>query len=330
MINRTQLILGALSLAAVVGLSGCSNPPHEKVEKYYLVATNTKIAYWQEAASGLSKAAAELGVQAEVAGPDDYNPKAQKDEFRRIMAKKPTGILVSPGDPELLVEDINAAIAAGIPVLTMDSDAPKSNRLAFVGTNNYQAGFMGGKLVAKKLNGRGNVIAFTIKNQANVTERLRGYEDAFAATPGIKIIETVDIHGDPSVAFDKVQEIIEKQKDKVDAYISLESLSGSEVAEVLDRAKVDGKLVMAMDTMASTLDWIDKGRIAATISQKPFTMSYYGMRMLADMRLYKLPSLTINFAQDLHSPLPAFVDTGSTVVDKSNLAAFRQNAAAGK
>ena len=167
-----------------MALAGCASAPHEKVEKYYLVATNVKIAYWQEAAAGMVKAANELGVQAEVVGPDDYNPKAEKDEFRRIMAKKPAGILVSPGDPELLVEDINAAIAAGIPVITMDSDSPKSKRLAFVGTNNYQAGVMGGKLAAKKLNGKGNVMVFTIRNQANVTERLRGLRGRLCRHPG--------------------------------------------------------------------------------------------------------------------------------------------------
>jgi len=158
----------------------------------------------------------------------------------------------------------------------------------------------------------------TIPNQVNLAERLRGYEDAFESFPGIKIVETVDIHGDPGIAFDKTQEIIDKRKDKVDAFISLEALSGCEVADVLDRKKVDGKLVMAMDTTGSTLDWIEKGKIAATVGQKPYTMAYYGLRMLADVKLYKPSSKAV---------LPAFVDTGSTLVDKANLAEFRQTAA---
>jgi ribose transport system substrate-binding protein len=321
---RIQQLLGGLALAGTFFLAGCGSPPHVTTEKYFLVATNVKIPYWQEAAAGLMKSAREMGVQAEMVGPDTYDPQKQVEEFRKAVGKKPTGILVSPGDAGLLVNEINAAIDAGIPVITIDSDAPQSKRLVFVGTNNYEAGVTGGKLALKKLNGKGNVMIFTIQNQANVAERLHGYQDTFASAPGIKIVEIVDVRGDPRIAFDKATAVVEKEKDKVDAFISLEALSGSEVAEVLDRNKVEGKLIIAMDTMPTTLEWIEKGKIAATVGQKPFTMGYFGLRMLADLHLYKLPSLSLKFAQDLHSPLPVFVDTGSALIDKSNLADFRQ------
>ena len=71
----------------------------------------------------------------------------------------PAGILVSAADPELMRDAIDSAAAAGIPVITIDSDSPKSKRLTFIGTNNYQAGQMSGNFSAKELNGKGNVIA---------------------------------------------------------------------------------------------------------------------------------------------------------------------------
>jgi len=324
-LRSSGLLLGALS-ASFLFLGGCGGGGHTSAEKYYLVCANTKIAYWQEAGAGMVRAARELGVQAELVGPETLDVKGEKDEFRRIMAKKPAGILVSPVNPEMLTEDIDAAIAAGIPVITIDSDAPKSKRLVFIGTNNYQAGIMGGNLVAKKLNGKGNLMVFTIANQANIEERLHGYRDALANHPGIKLAEVVDMHGDARVVFDKVTDVLDKSKDKVDGFVALEALGGREIAEVLDRKKVDGKFVVAMDTIGGTLDWVEKGKIEATISQKPFTMAYYGIRMLADLSVNKLPSLTMNFAQDSRSPLPAFVDTGASLVDKSNLADYRQAA----
>ena len=328
MTSSQKLLSGSIALLAFLSLSACSSAPHTSAEKYYLVATNIKIPYWQEAGAGMVKAAKDLGVQAELVGPETFSPEEEKQAFRSAVAKKPAGILVSPSDPKLLIDDINAAIAAGIPVITVDSDAPASKRLVFVGTNNYQAGVMGGRLLASKLGGKGNIVFFTIAGQANVEERLNGYREALEAHPGLKIAEIVDIHGDASVAFDKTSEIIDKQRDAVDAFVSLEAQSGSEVAEVLDRKSVSGKLVVAMDTMASTLTWIEKGRIAATISQKPYTMAYYGMKMLADAKLYPPSSLSMDFARNSQSPLPAFVDTGSTIVDASSLAAFRQAAAA--
>jgi ribose transport system substrate-binding protein len=77
-----------------------------------------------------------------------------------------------------------------------------------------------------------------------------------------------------------------------------------------------------MDTDRRTLEWIEKGVIAATIGQKPFTMGYYGLKMLDDLHHNKLSSLDQNWAQDSFSPLPTFVDTGTVLVDRSNVASF--------
>lgn len=308
----------------VILLSGCGGSPHSPQEKYYLLAANVKIPYWQTAANGLMRAASQMQVQAEVAGPDAYDAQAEQQELRRLvaMAVKPAGILISPADPALMKRDIDAAVAAGIPVITLDSDSPGSKRLAFIGTNNYEAGVMGGRVAARELKGKGNVVVFTMPGQSNLAERLNGYKFAFSESPGIKIVEVVDIKGDPRIAFDTTSAILEKQRDKVDAFVCLEALAGKEVAEVLDRNKVTGKTVVAMDTDEDTLKWIQKGVIAATIAQKPFTMAYYGVKMLDDVYHHKPPSLDVDWAQDPFSPLPAFVDTGATLITKEKVSDF--------
>lgn len=305
------------STILVLTLCGCGGgPSHQTTEKYFLVCANAKIPYWQEAGAGLVQAARELKVQAELVGPEIYDANAERDEFRKVVAKKPAGILVSPANPGVLTAEIDAAVAAGIPVITIDSDAPASKRAFFVGTNNYEAGRLGGQTLAKLLNGKGNVVFYTIKGQRNLEERLNGYEAVLESYPGIKVAEIVDMKGDPRIAFDRTTEMIEK-KAAVDAFVSLESLSGSEVADVLDRNKAEGKTLVAMDVAPNTLEWIEKGRVAATIMQKPFTMGYYGLRVLADMVLNKPPA-----AGDPASPkslLPVFIDTGTMLVDKGNV-----------
>jgi ribose transport system substrate-binding protein len=301
-------------------LSGCGGGSrHQPSEKYYLVCANPKIPYWQEAGAGLEKAARELGVQAELIGPETYDAKSELAEFKRIMAKKPAGILISPGDSSVLQPEIDAAAAAGVPVITVDSDAPQSQRLFFIGTNNYQAGQMGGKLLTKLLNGKGNVVFYTIANQKNLEERLAGYRSALESSPGIKVTQVIDMKGDPRQAFDTTTEMVEK-KAPVDAFVSLESLSGSEIAEVLERNKVEGKVIIAMDTAANTLEWIQKGRIAATLMQRPFTMGYYGLKVLAGIVLEKNTAVGKKATTDPKSPYPVFIDTGTMLVDKTNLA----------
>ena len=307
--------------ALMIPFLGCTGSQHSADEKYVLVATNIQLPYWKAASAGLTKLALQMHVRAEFAGPDNFDPKAEQDAFRKAVAGKPAGILISPADPELLKGDIDQAIEQGIPVITVDSDAPSSKRLFFIGTDNFKAGQMGASVLVKQLNGKGNVVVFSMPEQSNLKERLRGYEDTLASHPGIKITEVVNIKGDPRIAFDKTMEILKKEPAKVDAFACLEAVACPEVADVLDRNKVD-KLVVAMDTDPRTLEWIQKGKISATIGQKSYTMAYVGLKMIDDLHHNKITPLDANWAQDSFSPIPTFVDTGVTLIDKSNVDSF--------
>jgi len=312
------LLLGCLLLP----LLSCGTG-HDDNEKYFLISDNIQIPYWQTAGAGFTQAASQLKVWSKFTGPDNYDPKAQQQAFQQAVQQKATGILVSVADPTVLQDDIDHAIAAGIPVITVDSDAPTSKRLFFIGTDNYQAGLIGGRRLAKELNGKGNVAVFTIPETSNMKERLRGYRDALEAFPEIKITHIVDFKGDPRVTFDNATQIIgQDKKERTDAFVCLEALSGKEVATVLNNNGVKGKIVIAMDTDPDTLEWIRKGVIAATISQKPFTMTFVGLQMLDNLYHHKLKTLDADWAKDSFSPVPSFVDTGSSLVDKNNVDAF--------
>ena len=151
------LLMGLLPLC-----TGCMR--HSKSEHFYLVATSVKHQYWQSAWAGFSKAADQYGVTVDMRGPDGFDPQDEVNEFRQVVALKPAGILVSVANEKLMQPEIDAAVAQGIPVITIDSDAPSSHRLFFIGTNNLQAGRLGGARVAAKLNGKGNVV-FDFVNQ---------------------------------------------------------------------------------------------------------------------------------------------------------------------
>ena len=97
-------------------LAGCAGQ-HSPDEKYYLVSVNIKIPYWQADGGRHGAGAAEMHINAEMAGPDRYDSKAEQEEFRRIVKLKPSGILVSAADANLMAPDIDAAVDAGIPVI---------------------------------------------------------------------------------------------------------------------------------------------------------------------------------------------------------------------
>jgi ribose transport system substrate-binding protein len=308
----------------LVALSGCaSGPTHSAAEKYYLVSTNLGLPYWKAATSGFYKAARELNVQGEAIGPENFDPEAQAEALRGVIngENPPDGLLVGVADAALLGPIINEAIGKGIPVITIDSDAPESNRLTFIGTNNYQAGVMGGEILAEQLDGKGTVVVYTLEGQQNTAERLQGYRNVLEGTE-IEIVRVINDKGDGSLAFDITGKLIEEMNPIPDAFVCLESASCGEVADVLDRNNIEGKILVAMDTEPGTLKWIKDGVIVATIAQKPYTMAYFGMRMLGNLKLFPVEGMSEDHAIDPRAAVPNFIDTGALVLDKNNVDQF--------
>ena len=99
---------------------------------------------------GIQSCGGSYKVTANVVGPDNYDAQAELAELTKLVAAKPAGILISVADAAVLQPEIDAAVAAGIPVITIDSDAAASRRLYFIGTNNLEAGRLGGKRLVEK------------------------------------------------------------------------------------------------------------------------------------------------------------------------------------
>ncbi len=308
----------------IVSLAACSR---HNDQRYFLVANNTHLAYWQSAAAGLAKIAAESGVQAEMRGPSNFDPKAEAQAFQDVVALRPSGIMVSVVDASLMTTEINDALDAGIPVITLDSDAPHSRRLFFIGTNNRVAGRLGGQALADNLHGKGNVVIYTIPGQPNLDERLEGYNDVLAAYPKIHVVAIEDIHGEAGVAADKTRQYIAQTgASHIDAFVCLEASAGEQVGAVASKAAPRNRpVIIAMDLDKRTLDLVKSGVITATIAQKPFTMAYIGVQALQALHTLPLPSLTQNYEPDPLAPIPAFIDTGSAVVNTHNVDLYLHN-----
>ena len=323
---RTLRYTGLLSLAAFGLLAGCGR--HSNKETYYLISNNLALPYWKTAIAGFQKAAAQYDVTAKVDGPNNYDAQAELKDLHDAIATHPNGILISVADAALMQPEIDAAIDANIPVITIDSDAPHSHRLFFIGTNNLEAGHLGGQRVVDKLGGKGNVVFFSMPGQPNLDERLKGYEDIFSLHPGIKEVEVFNIKGDSGNAFDKTQEYLARTgPNKIDAFVCLEASAGKDVATVFKNNKVTDRLLIAMDVDPDTLQDIKDGEINATIAQKPYTMGYFGLRQL-DLIYHNPPAkLSPDYSQDTFSPFPVFVDTGTAEVDKNNVDIYMQSAA---
>src|SRR3982750_2251534 len=271
MTNR-RLVLS--TMLAFFALTSCAPLPHDPQETYILVTTNTRIPYWQEALAGLNRAGSEMKVTVAMVGPNRYDAKAQREDLQTATHAKPPGIPPPPADPDLVTADIDSAVQQGIPVITIDADAPASKRLFFIGSDNYRIGRLGGELLVKSLGGKGNVVMFTYPRQNNLIERQHGYESVLEGYPNIQVNQAVDVQGDPAVAYKTSKQLL-SAKAKVDAFVCLEAVACPQVGDVVSETNRAGKVtIMAMDTDRSTLKWIQQGVITATIAQRPYTMAY--------------------------------------------------------
>jgi ribose transport system substrate-binding protein len=315
-----------LLVAAVIG--SCAKPYHAETEKYYFVAANINLPYWQEAEAGFLDAAANLKVRAELIGPATYDPGAEASMFRDIVDKQPppSGICLSAARPEFFRAEIDRAMAAGIPVICVDADVPESRRVLYIGTDNVRAGRESVKRIAA-LAPKGNIVVITIPGQRNLDDRLAGVADALKNYPSLKLMPLVDDKGDWRSAFDQISDMILK-KQKIDGIICLEATGGPGAADALSRFDMAGKVpIVAFDKDPKTLELIDKGAISSTIAQKPYVMSYYGLKLLDDLHHNAVKQFK-DWRTAPSAPAPSWVDTGTAFVDKSNLAEFREAMAA--
>ena len=201
--NDEKVAAGLLCLGVAL-LVGCQR--HSTKEVFYLVTANTSLPYWQTAAAGFNHAAAQYGVTAKVVGPDGYDAEGELAELQKAVATKPAGILISVADAAVLQPGINAAIDAGVPVITIDSDAAASRRLYFIGTNNLEAGRMGGKRVIDEAGRQGQCGRLHVGRPAQHRRSAQGLQGRVRRRPDIKIVDVIDVKGDARNAFDKAQD----------------------------------------------------------------------------------------------------------------------------
>jgi ribose transport system substrate-binding protein len=322
--NTPKLVCIAGVVAMGLALVACEKPYHQPEERYVLVTANVNLPYWQEAQAGLTDIGKTTGVKVEMVGPPTLSPSEELSEFQKVVAQNPAGIMVSASDPALFKESINKAVLQGIPVICMDSDSPDSRRVLFIGTDNFRAGQKSAKRMVDLLSGQGRIVLIGLPGQFNTEERTRGVNDVLKSYPGIKIVATIDDHGDPRAAYDGISDLLQNKKEKIDGIICLEASGGPGAADVLHLLDMTGKIkIVAFDKDPQTLDAIERGWITASVVQKPYLMAFYGVRLLDDLH-HNVVHEFKDWATAPTAPLPTFVDTGTAVVDSTNLGAFRK------
>jgi ribose transport system substrate-binding protein len=292
-------------------------------EVYYMIAFLSGHPFWVGCRLGMEAAAAQLGVSTKYGGDPEYDVTKAVSAFETIVATKPKGILLTCISPEPFVEPINNALAAGVPVVTFDTDSPNSKRLAFVSTDNSYLGEFLCKFFAENLltNGKGTVGITGRPDQLNIRQRMDGFQKKAAADyPDMKIVGPVDNKGDVGKATAAVSAMLQANPD-ITTIFAADGIGAAGAAQAVSDLALTGIKIMTVDSTQDVLDLIKADQLYGTVAQNTYNMGYWGM-----MSMFAYTHNLVNpfsaWKTDKTSPLPPFINSGVDIVTKANADSF--------
>jgi len=314
-----------LALVAMIGLamSGCdkgssssassSGGGSAKVVKLAFV-TNNASEFWKIAAAAVHKYEQENKVQVDVKMPPNGTTEDQNQIMENLSSQGYDAIATSVIAPNDQVNVLNK-VATKSKLITFDSDPPKSNRLLYIGTNNYEAGKVLGGEIVKLLPNGGKLAVFVGTLAAdNAAQRLKGVEDAIASH-NIKIVDRED-GTDRAKARSNVEDIINANAD-LNMVVGLYSYNGPAIAAAIEALNKKGKVLAAVfDEEDGTLIGIANGTIQCTVVQKPYQFGYLSAKWMHELA-------TKGETAQASLPPAKVIDTGVEVINKDNVATFK-------
>lgn len=257
------------------GTAPASGPPTEVA-----FVTNNVSDYWTVARKGTDQAHTELpNVTVDFVMPNDGSAATQKQDVEDEIAKGAKAIAISPVDPAHQTAWLNS-IAAKVPLITQDSDAPGSKRLMYLGTDNHAAGLQAGDLIKKALPQGGKIVLFVgMRDAQNAHDREMGIRDAIKGT-NITILDVRTDGADHGVAKANAADELVKVPDLA-AEVGLWSYNGPAILSAVTDANKVGKVkIVCFDDDSHTLAGIKSGAIFGTVVQQPYQFGYQGVKIL--------------------------------------------------
>lgn len=251
--------------------------------KIILIAHVYSNPYWQYIKSGAEKAASERGAVVEFEGPDNASTEEGIKFINMAYEAKVSGIITYIQDEDKYNSVIDKVINGGIPLVTVDADAEKSNRLAYVGTDNVDAGTYAAKEVIKQIGTKGEIgIIMGGKTVKNQMERVNGFEKYIKNNSNI-VISDIESSDSYLLEAQLAAKKILLNDVNIKALFCTSALDGDGAAKALVNLGLTGKVkIVCFDDLPETLDDIKKGVITSTIVQNPYYMGYKAVNIIMD------------------------------------------------
>ncbi|WP_316359570.1 sugar-binding protein [Devosia sp.] len=272
----------AMTFAALVAASlmlGISAQAQDKQQLAFVV--NAASDFWKLAEAGVNKAQEELpNYEVQFRYPAQGTAALQNSLMDDLVAAGTDAIMISSADPANSIDAFNR-IAAQVPLFTTDSDAPQSDRIAYLGSSNTLAGVQAGEEMVKALPDGGKCMGFVgFLGADNAKERIAGFKQAIEGHN----IELVDVRGD-DVDFARARTNVDDvlvANPEITCMVGFYSYNPPKIYEALQAAGKLGQItVVAFDEDPVTLGAVREGSFASTVVQQPYEWGYQGMKLMA-------------------------------------------------
>jgi ribose transport system substrate-binding protein len=235
----------------------------------------------------------------------------QVSQVEDLIAKKVDAIILNPMDGKAVVPVLKKAKAAGIPVIVVDSSVEKGNEslyLAYVGTDNFNAGVEAGKRMVKELGNKGSVLVVRGANGSLAGDnRVDGFKKGLQGS-GVKIVGEQPGNWTNSVAMQVTENMLQANK-SVDGLFTASDVMLDGILQALGDAGKDKITILAVDGSLKAVDLIEAGTVTGTMAQFPAKMGKIAVENL----------LGFMDGSKKASAIPKVIDSGTMVYDKTNL-----------
>src|SRR4028119_632410 len=271
-------------IAAMAGLVAGALVPQAsfaQAKKTLAFVVNVPADFWQIARRGTEKAQKELpNYNIEFYIPGEMSAAAQKRILEDLLAKGVAGVSISPVNPDNSTDILNQ-VASKAALFTQDADAPKSNRVLYIGTDNVAAGRQAGEQMLKALPNGGKAMVFVgTMDAANARERLQGIKDVIAGSK-IEIIDVRTDGGDQAKAKANVEDTLTKYPN-IDLLVGLWAYNTPQIYNAVKAAGKEGQVkIVGFDEDQQTLKGITEGAILGTVVQQPYEFGYQSIIKMA-------------------------------------------------
>jgi ribose transport system substrate-binding protein len=305
---RFATAVSAVLFGAVVSVSAA----HAADKKAMAFVVNGASDFWKLAEAGVKKAQEELpNYDLQFKYPEQAAAAVQQRLMDDLVAAGVSAIMVSAVDPKTSTEALNR-IGGQVPLFTTDSDAPATNRIAYIGSSNTDAGVQAGEIAIKAMPDGGKCIGFVgLPGADNARERIEGMKSKLAGSK----IELIDVRGDDidqTRAKRNVEDALSANPD-IQCMVGFYSYNTPRIYEVLKEAgKLGSITIVGFDEDPITLGGIREGTISATVVQQPYEWGYQGMKLMAKVLEGDKSGIPDN----------KLVIIPTKIIDKSNVDAF--------